>query len=80
MVLPPAVYGCETWSLVLKKLKRLSKLENKEQRGTSGPKRKEVTEGRRRFILQGRSNHGMKLTRNFCKTLGAKREKKRPLG
>jgi hypothetical protein len=37
------VYGCETWSLILKEERRLRVFENRVLRGIFGPKRDEVT-------------------------------------
>jgi len=38
------VYGCETWSLILRKERRLRVFENRVLRRTFGPRRDEVTE------------------------------------
>jgi hypothetical protein len=45
IILPVALYGCETWSLTLRKEQRLRVFENKVLRRTIGPKRDEVTGG-----------------------------------
>jgi hypothetical protein len=37
------LYGCETWSLTLRKEHRLRVFENRVMRGIFGPKRDEVT-------------------------------------
>ena len=37
------MYGCETWSLILREKRRLRVFENKVLRGIFGPKRDEVT-------------------------------------
>jgi hypothetical protein len=42
-IILPDGYGCETWSLTLRELHRLSEFENRVQRRISGPKRDEVT-------------------------------------
>jgi hypothetical protein len=42
------LYVCETWSLTLRKEHRLRVFENREQRRIFGPKREEVTGGRRK--------------------------------
>jgi hypothetical protein len=39
------LYGCETWSLKLRKERRLRVFENKVLRRIFGPKREEVTGG-----------------------------------
>jgi hypothetical protein len=43
VMLPMALYGCETWSLTLKKEHRLRVFENRVLRRIFGPKRGEVT-------------------------------------
>jgi hypothetical protein len=43
------LYGCETWSLTLKEEQKLRKFENRALRGIFGPKRDEVTGGRRKL-------------------------------
>jgi hypothetical protein len=43
IILPVVLYGCETWSLTLRKGRRLRVFENREQRRIFGPKRDEVT-------------------------------------
>jgi hypothetical protein len=43
IILPVVLYGCETWSLTLRKEHRLRVFENRVQRGIFGPKRDEVT-------------------------------------
>jgi len=41
--LPVVLYGCETWSLTLRKERRLKVFENRVLRRVFGPKRDEVT-------------------------------------
>jgi hypothetical protein len=41
------LYGCETWSLILREEHRLRVFENKVLRRLFGPKREEFTEGLR---------------------------------
>jgi len=41
--LPVFLYGCETWSLTLRKERRLTMFENRVLRRIFGPKREEVT-------------------------------------
>ena len=41
--LPVVLYGCETWSLILREERRLRVFENRILRGIFGPKRDEVT-------------------------------------
>ena len=44
IILPVALYGCETWSLTLREERRLRVFENKVLRKVFGPKRDEVTD------------------------------------
>jgi hypothetical protein len=46
---PVVLYGCETWSLTLREGHRLRVFENKLLRRIFGPKRDEVTGGRRKL-------------------------------
>jgi hypothetical protein len=48
IILPVILYGCETWSLILRKEHRLRVFENRVRRRIFGPKRNEVTGGRRK--------------------------------
>jgi hypothetical protein len=43
IILPVVLYGCETWSLILKEKHRLRVFENRVLRKIFGPKREEVT-------------------------------------
>jgi hypothetical protein len=43
IILPAVLYGCETWSLTLRKEHRLKVFENRVLRRIFGPKRDEVT-------------------------------------
>ena len=43
IILPVVLYGCETWSLILRVERRLRVFENRVLRRTFGPKRDEVT-------------------------------------
>jgi hypothetical protein len=49
IILPVALYGCETWSLTLREEHRLRVLENRVLRRIFGPKRDEVTGEWRKF-------------------------------
>jgi hypothetical protein len=49
-------YGCETWSVTLKKEHRSTVFENRVLRGIFGPKRDEVTGGRRKLPNEGFRN------------------------
>jgi hypothetical protein len=48
-MLPMILYGCETWSLTLRKKYRLKIFKNRLLRGISGPIRDELTEGWRKL-------------------------------
>ena len=41
--MPVVLYGCETWSLILREERRLRMFENRKLMGIFGPKRDEVT-------------------------------------
>jgi hypothetical protein len=43
IILPVVLYGCETWSLILREERRLRVFENRALRRVFGPKRDEVT-------------------------------------
>jgi len=43
IILPVVLYGCETWSLILKEERRLRVFENRVLRRVFGPKRDEIT-------------------------------------
>jgi hypothetical protein len=43
IILPVVLYGCETWSLILREERRLRVFENRVFRRIFGPKRDEVT-------------------------------------
>jgi hypothetical protein len=49
IILLVVLYGCETWSLTLKKGHKLRVFENRVLRKIIGPKRDEVTGGRRKL-------------------------------
>ena len=44
IILPVVLYGCETWSLILREKRRLKMFENRMLRRIFGPKREEVIE------------------------------------
>jgi hypothetical protein len=48
IILPVVLYECETWSLTLRKVNRLTVFKNRVLRRIFGPKRDEVTEERRK--------------------------------
>jgi hypothetical protein len=43
IILPVVLYGCETWSLILREELKMRVFENKMLRRIFGPKREEVT-------------------------------------
>ena len=43
IILPVVLYGCETWSLILREERRLRMFESRVLRRVFGPKRDEVT-------------------------------------
>ena len=43
LILPVVVYGCATWSLTLREVRRLRVFENRVLRRIFGPRRDEVT-------------------------------------
>jgi hypothetical protein len=43
IILPVVLYGCESWSLTLREVRRLRVFENRVLRGIFGAKRDEVT-------------------------------------
>ena len=43
IILPVLLYGCETWSLILRKKRRLRLFENRVLRRKFGPRRDKVT-------------------------------------
>jgi hypothetical protein len=49
IILPVVLYECETWSLILREENRLRVFENSVPRRIFGPKRDEVTGGRRKL-------------------------------
>ena len=59
IILPVVLYGCETWSLVLKEEHRLRVFENRVLRRVFGPKRGEVT-------WVWRKLHSEKLNDLYC--------------
>ena len=49
IILPVVLYGCETWSLKMRKVRRLRVFENWVLRKIFGPKRDEITWERRKL-------------------------------
>jgi hypothetical protein len=52
IILPVVLYGCETWSLILKEERRLRVFENRVLRRIFGPKREEVTGNGENYIMR----------------------------
>jgi hypothetical protein len=52
IILPVVLYGYETWSLTLREERRLRVFENRVLRRIFGPKRDEVTEERKNFVMR----------------------------
>ena len=59
VILPVVLYGSETWSLTLRKERRLRVFENRVQRGIFGPRRDEGTR-------EWRKLHNEELTDLYC--------------
>jgi len=52
IILPVVLYGCATWSLTLRKERRLRVLENRVLRREFGPKRDDVTGSGENYIMR----------------------------
>ena len=48
--MPVVLYGCETWSLTLREVRRLRLFENRVLRRICGPKRDEVSRERKKKL------------------------------
>jgi hypothetical protein len=59
IILPVVMYGCETWSLLLREESRMRVFENRVLRGIFGPKRDEV-------IGEWRKLHNEELNDLYC--------------
>jgi len=59
LILPVVLYGCETWSLILREERRLRVFENRVLRKVFGPKGDEVTGERRKL-------HNEELSDLYC--------------
>ena len=60
IILPVVLYGCETWSLILREERKLRVFENMVFRRIFGPRRDEVTGERKR------SKHVALYNKNSC--------------
>jgi hypothetical protein len=65
------MYGCETWSLTVKEEHRLKVFENRMLKGIFGPKRDEVTGGRRK--LHNEELHNLYSSPNIIRMIKSKR-------
>jgi hypothetical protein len=71
IILPVVLYGCETWSLTLRKEHRLRVFENRVLRRIFGPKRDEVTGGWRK--LHNEKLHDLYSSPGIVKVIKARR-------
>jgi hypothetical protein len=71
VILPVVLYGCETWSLTLRKEHRLRVFENRVLRRIFGPKRDEVTGGWRK--LHNEELHGLYSSPSIVRVIKARR-------
>jgi hypothetical protein len=65
------LYGCETWSLILREEHRLRMFENRVLRRIFGPKRDEVTGGWRK--LHNKELHGLYSSSSIIRVIKARR-------
>jgi hypothetical protein len=70
-ILPFILYGCETWSLILREERRLRVFENRVLRRIFGPKRDEVTGERRK--LHNEELHILYSSPNIIKQIKSRR-------
>jgi hypothetical protein len=71
IILPVVLYGCETWSLTLRKEHRLRVFENKVLRRIFGPKRDEVMGGRTK--LHNEKLHDLYSSPNTIRIIKSRR-------
>jgi hypothetical protein len=71
IILPVVLYRCETWSLTLREKHRLRVFENRVLRRIFGPKRNEVTGGRRK--LHNEELHGLYSPPSIIRVIKARR-------
>jgi hypothetical protein len=67
IVLPLVVYGCETWSLILREEHVMRVFKNRVLRRIFGPKRNEVTRGCGK--LHNEEHHNLYSSRNIIKMM-----------
>jgi hypothetical protein len=71
IISPVVLYGCETWSVMLREEHRLRVFENRVLRRISGLKRDEVTGGRRK--LHNEELHGLNSSLGTVRVINARR-------
>jgi hypothetical protein len=71
MILPVVLYGCETWSLILRDERRLRVFENRVLRVIFGPKRDEGTGEWRK--LQNEELHDLHSSPNIVRVMKLRR-------
>jgi hypothetical protein len=70
VILPVMLYGCETWSLILRKEHRLRLFENRVLRRIFGPKREEDGSWRK---LHNDELHSLYSSRNIVRVITSRR-------
>jgi hypothetical protein len=73
IILPVVLYGCETWSLTLRKERRLRVFENRALRRIFGPKRDEVTREWRK--LQNKELNDVYCSHNNVMVIKSRRKR-----
>jgi hypothetical protein len=71
IILPVVLYGCETWSLILREEHRLRVFENRVLRRIFGPKTDEVTRGWRK--LHNEELHNMYSSPSIIRMIKSRR-------
>jgi hypothetical protein len=71
IILPVALYGCETWSLILREEHRLRVFDNRVLRRIFGPKRNEVTGEWRK--LHNEELHILYSSQNIIRQINTRR-------
>jgi hypothetical protein len=71
IILPVVLYGCETWSLILREEHRLRVFENRVLRRIFGPKRDEVTGEWRKFLNE--ELHNLYSSPNIIRMIKSRR-------